>query len=423
MGVTQHLLKRDVSVGTMDGLITNRHFRAGSTAGQNINKTTAMTIPAVSAAISFRADAVALPDLGVYRNSSSPLPERVMGSWQSRLLRGVPNPQQDFFRFKEVIEASITARGNAYVWKTKDAETGRVTALTALHPDQVFPYLYQVRGNELMYPVMFSPWYPSPPECDGYGTVTVDAGTIWHIRGRGSLGEVVAPSPVARFAQSLGVALAEQDYQANFYEQGMLGALGVTFPAGTTKAQADEWSDAFQGGHAGTTNTGRPIVVGGGATIAPIGVTPRDAQFLESIGATTLDISNIFGVPEWFLGAGTKAEKAVSPEHEEMRWVHHYLEPELRRIEQSMYADPDLFGPGSDLYPMFDTSGLIHPDSATKATILKEKVQSGQWTPDEARAADGMPPLPNEVGANPVYIPVGGTPFGTPDPTAKPPAE
>lgn len=421
MGITSKLTssqKRSIAVGTMDALISGRHFGTSGTAGVSVNNTTAIALPTIGAAVSFRASAVAVLDIGTYRDDGSTIPAKVTGSWQSRLLRGVPNPTQSWYDFWEIVESSLSYRGNAYVWKTRDA-TGRVCALTALHPDQVFPYLYQVSHNMVQYPVMFSPWYPVPPDVDGVGSVTVDRSVIWHIKGRGAMGETVAPSPIQRYASSIGVALAKQEYEASLYEHGVLGGTVVTFPTGVTKEQADPWKDLWNSQNAGSSNAATTKVIGGGASVTQIGMTQRDAQFVEASGLSTLDICNIFGVPANLLNQNEKAAKAVLPEHEEARWVSHYLAPELRRIEKSMYSDPDLFGPFSKLYPLFDSSGLIHPDSATKASILSTKVQTGQWTPDEARAADGLPPLPDGYGSVPVFVPVGGSPFGMPD-TTKP---
>lgn len=404
---------REVQVTS--GLMSSLRAAGGSTAGQTVNKTTAITVPAIGAAVAFRASHVASLEMGTYLDDGSGIPQKVTSRWQSRLLRGVPNPTQDWYMFWQIVESSLAYRGNAYVWKSKDA-TGRVTALTALHPDQVAAFINLDDAWHLRYPVMFTPWYPCPPDVGrSTGILTVGRETVWHIRGRECMGDTIAPSPIQRYAASIGVALGKQDYEASLYENGILGGMVVTFPSGMNETQAAKWKSVWNSEQAGTSNAGKTKVVGGGATVSQIGMTQKDAQFVESSGMSAIDVCNIFGVPAYFLNINEKAEKSVLPEHEEARWVNHYLGPELRRIEQSMYADPDMFGPASSIVPRFDSAGLIHPDASTKASILQGKVQSGQWTPDEARAADGMPPLPDGYGEVPIFVPVGGSPFGMPD--------
>lgn len=399
--------RRDIGVGTMDGLIVGRHFASGSTAGQSVNKTTAATIPTVHRAFSFGANAVANLTLGVWRGEGV-VPERVSNTISARLFAGVPNDRQDWFRFWYTVEKSLESRNNAYVWKTKDA-AGRVVQLTALHPDQVFPYLYQVRQSELQYPVMMSPFYPTPPGVDGYGVVTVDRGTIWHIRGDGGTGEMVPPSPITTFATTLGIALAKQDYEANTYANGVFAGLGVTFPAGMTLEQARQWKDMFDSTNAGTSNAGATKAIGGGATISQVGMTPADAQFVEAGHMSTLDVCNMTGIPKWVLGADDKSDKA-KPEQDEARWVHHGLRTRLRRIESSLYAEPDIFGAGSRDYPMFDTADVIHPDSLTADGIAHQQIQDGRMLVDEWRLSRGLPPLPGGIGMIPQVTPVGGAP-------------
>lgn len=408
---------RDAYMGQMDGLISHRFGGGVSTAGQNVTKLTVATIPTVHRAWSFAANAVAVLTLGVWRGEGA-IPERLRGTLQARLFAGVPNERQDWFRFWFTVQKSLESRNNAYVWKTKNSQN-QVVAVTALHPDQVFPYLFEIRQSELQYPVIFNPQYPMPPGVDGYGMATVDRGTIWHIRGDGGCGEQVPPTPIQLFAKTLGITLAKQDYEANFYENGTMNGVAVTFPATMTAPAAKEWKEVFAAERAGTPNAGKVSVFGGGAMVSNIGMTPRDAEFVESGVMSTLDIANMTGVPKWVVNADEKAQKSQSPEQDEARWAHHGLHSRLRRIEQSLYAEADIFGPGSSAYPMFDTGEVIHPDALTSAQISLSKVQSGQWVPDEARAKDGMPPLPDGLGTLPQIIPVGGSPFGVPDPNAK----
>ncbi len=145
--------------------------------------------------------------------------------------------------------------------------------------------------------------------------------------------------------------------------------------------------------------------------MSSMGMTQKDAEFVEAMALSVMDVSRIFRVPAWFLGIDAKTDKPVSPEHEQDRWMRHGLLPRLHRIEAAINADVDLFG-AAEIYAAFDTSGLIRGDLATEAEISLKKVQSGQWLVDEARAKDGLPPLADGMGQISHPVPVGASPYG-----------
>ncbi len=393
---------------TMDQLIVSRH--ASNTGGVSVNPKAVSGIPAVHAAVTFASEAVAVLPMRVWRGDD-PIKERVNGTWQARVFREAPNPLQSSFLFWEIVQASLDYRNNAYIWKTKDAN-GRVSMIWALHPDQVLP-LRTTKTKEVVYKITFGDNFPLPYEAIGYSSLTVNSSTILHIRGRGGIAEIIAPTPIELFKTSLGVAIAKQNHEAHLFENGAQGGLVVSFPAGVKKEQADLWRDDFDSNHAGVKNAGKTKVVGGGAEVKQIGMTQQDAQFVESVNLSVLDVARIFRVPAWFLGVSDKTEKPMSPEHEQQRWLLHGLNPRLSRIEAALNADTDLFGSGQD-YAAFDTANLIRGDLATEAEVSLKKVQSGQWLVDEARAKDNLAPLPNGLGQIPQIIPVGGSPAGVP---------
>jgi len=379
------------------------------TAGQSVTRSTVAGLPTIHRAWSFASNAVACLTMGVWRGEGV-VPERVLTTSAARLFRGVPCSSQDWYRFWFIVQKSRESRNVAYVWKTKNS-AGVVTAMTALHPDQVYPYPTIGPDGSIRYAVTFTPWYPRPDDVgNGIGSVQVGRDVIWPVYGDAGCGELIPPTPIELFARSLGIALAKQDYEANLYQNGMLGAIGVTFPPNSTKGQADEWSAAFQNDHAGTRNVGRPIVVGGGATLAQIGMTPKDQAFVEAGEMSTLDAVNMTGVPAWVLNANEKSEKSMSPEQQEAQWVNHGLHGRVMSIQSSLFAEPDIFGPASKDYPQFDTGNVIHPDSRTADDIAHQRVQDGRMLADEWRLPNGMPPLPNGAGMIPQETPVGGAP-------------
>ncbi|HSV92057.1 MAG TPA: phage portal protein, partial [Desulfobacterales bacterium] len=348
--------------------------------------------------------------MAVWRQGGAVFPSRITATRTAALLAGVPNHSQSWWWFWYIVQLSLEARSNAYLWKTLTT-TGAVTELTALHPDQVMPTPDSERGG-LRYHVFFRPEWPRPSDVQGSGALTVGPESVLHIRGAGGMGELVPRTPIDRFRTALGVALAKQDYEANLYANGVMGGLAVSFPAAVTSKQAKAWREIFDAEHAGTFHAGRTKVIGGGASMTQIGMTQRDAQFVEAGALTLRDVWHMTGVPDWVLGIEGKGETAAisKPEHEDARWAHYGLEARLKRIEGALFADPALFAPGGRDYPAFDTAEVIHPDSETADKIAHQQIQDGRLLADEWRVPRGLPPLPGGVGMIPLVTPVGAAP-------------
>jgi HK97 family phage portal protein len=393
----------------------------GPSAGMNVTPGTVRGIPAVNAAVTFAAEAVACLPMRTWKGEA-PLRKKVITTWQARLFNSpYPNPDQTWFEFWEIVQSSLDYRGNAFIWKSKDAN-GRVIALWALHPDQVYLRRENV-SKKIIYRVATNAAYTVPYEIGIYANVGVDSSVVLHIRGRGGMGEVVSPSPIQLFITSLGSALAKQQHEANLFKNGASGGLVVSFPAGITKPQADQWRDSFDSDQAGVNNAGKTKVVGGGATVTQIGMTQADAQWAEAMQLSLIDVSNIFRVPGWFLGVSIKNDKPVTPEHEQQRWANHGLNPRLTRIEAAINSDPDLFGAGASICASFDTAGLIRGDLTTQDTIAHQQIQDGRLLVDEWRIENGRDPLPGGVGMIPQIVPVGGAPNPKLTPNPKPKEE
>lgn len=386
--------------------VANLHIptrSAGYGGGVAVTGDTALGVPAVDAAINQAAQAVACLTMRVWRGVKVNRQE-VTSTWQARLFAGPPNPVQTWFDFWETAEASMTARRNAYIWRT--VEKGRPVALWALHPDQVAAV---ATSSGASYRVAVGGGWMDPTGEGRARQVDVDDATLLHVRGPGGGGRLTAPSPIEVHRHSIGAALAQQRYQEGFYAKGSQVGLAVLLPERMNQAQAQAWRSMWQATYGGPENAGKTAVLGGGATVQQIGLSQQDAQFVESAQLTVSDVARIFNWPASLLGADSQA-RPISPEHELTRMVRYALAPRLARWEAALAADPTLFGPGARDYPGFDREGLIRADVATQTDADAKNVQSGILLVDEVRAERGLPPLPDGLGQIPQITPVGGAP-------------
>ncbi len=356
-------------------------------------------VPAINRAVRIRAEALASLRLCCWRGYGAKK-ELVDTVWQASLFEeNRANEYQTRFAFWETVEESLSYRGNAYIWKNTDPNTGRVVEWFALHPDQV-----TCKGGDL-YDVRVDAGYMDPTGA-GAGRYEVSDDTILHIRGHGNGGQVEAPSPIKVFRDALASPIARQQYEANMWRKGTPLKLAVQFPPGVTQDQADKWKAGWKASYEGTSGD-TTAMIGGGATLVPIGMTNEDAQFVEMAHLTAEDAARMFPVPARLLGI--LVDRNVPLEQDLAEWLRFGLGPELERIESALAADEQLFGQART-YPQFDTDHFVRGDLNTEAAILVSLVQAGIITPDEARTVRGLDELPGGVGQIPQVTPVGGAP-------------
>lgn len=354
-------------------------------------------VPAIHRAARIKAEALAGLRLRCWRGEGAAR-ERVDSVWQAKLFSKPPNLYQSRYSFWETVGESLAYRNNAYVWKLVDPLTAQVFEWYALHPDQVAckgPNEYEVRcGGGFIDPVG-----------RGEKTYRLNSSDILHIRGHGDGGMYEAPSPIQVFRDALASPLERQRYEAQMWRKGTKLQLGVRFPIGVSKEQADEWRqvwrETYEGGDGETT-----AVVGGGADLIPIGMTARDAEYVQLAHLTAEDAARIMGVPsellELRIGEAPDLMEAVLT-----RFYTFGLEPDLCRIESALEADSEMFGLARTR-PGFESEGVVRGSLLTEDSIAHQQIQDGRLLVDEWRASKGLKPLPGGAGKVPQVIPVGG---------------
>lgn len=384
---------RDVTVGQL--------LRSQQGIGAvNVTPQAVAGIPAAMRAIGIASTAVAKLKFRVWRGEGV---ERkpVKTTWQARFFRGVPNERESWFLLWEQTEASLTARNNAFWLKVRDSVSGTIDAVQLIHPDNVQGRWNRERNR---------PEYRIRIEWAQAWSDWLDSSSILHFRiGYADPATIMAPSPIDLHREALRASLSKSRYESMLYDEGVAQSLAVIFPRDVKPEEAQRYREHFQAEHGGIENRHKVRVFGGGVDVKTIGLSLQDTQYIESMQFSVEEIARIYGVDASLIG-GSRLNRPISPEHEEDRWIRYGLAPRLERLEQTVRADPDFFGPGARDYPQFDTSELMRGDLETEASIMHKKVQAGIWLVDEARAKDGLLPLPDGAGQIPQVTPVGGAP-------------
>jgi HK97 family phage portal protein len=294
------------------------------------------------------------------------------------------------------IAAALEVYENAFLLKRKSSD-GRLAELLPIPPMAVTA---TVERGEKRYEV----WTQD-------GRVVLGPDMILHIRGQTVDGGPFGVSRIHQHRDPVGAMLAAQRFEGAYFRNHARPDVALIFPANVTQRQASEWRDVWNAEYGGPDNAGKALPLGGGATIEAIPLNMRDAQFVETRALGVEDVGRIMDVEPLLLGAGTAEQQDTQAMD---RFLALQLPPRLARIARALWADPDLFAPNSDLYPAFDVDSLSFANPSARANVQHMQIQSGILLPDEARADNGRPPLPDGLGQIPQITPVGGAP--NPDP-------
>jgi HK97 family phage portal protein len=140
--------------------------------------------------------------------------------------------------------------------------------------------------------------------------------------------------------------------------------------------------------HAGTANTGKPLVLAEGMRIERISSTLDDAGLEAARRYSVGDVSRLFGVPSSYLS------EAVGPTYGTLEWLSRmYVDSCLQAWLQVWRAEivTKLATPFDSV--AFDTDALVKPGIAEQMAALRTGVEGGFITRNEARGMLDMEPL------------------------------
>lgn len=336
-------------------------------------------LPAFAAGVLLVAETAATLPLMVYRDEQR---DRATGSWQYKLLHDAPCDDDSVHNFYSDIFASIEYCGNALALKNKDVATRRVIDLDLLDMNFVRIYRDKESGEKLF----------QVQDPNGGGQQTASTDDIIHFRGPTFKGGLVGLSPIAIHRATLGNAVSIDQFAGRYFANNMQPGMGIVFPLGVTKDQADQWQDNFNAKFGNPEGWHKPLVIGGGADIKPIPISLADAQFVEGKQWAVHEIAMLLRIfPAEFL---TNVEGQRPTEEDRIRFMSLTLNPRLSRVEAALRADPDIFGRGS-LFPEFLRDGIMIADHKTRGDFYKSMRQTGVMTANEIRERENLPPHPD----------------------------
>lgn len=352
-----------------------------SAAGVSVSPDTAMRLSAVNACVRLIAESIASLPLHVYRRSADGRRARADDSSAARLLHDEPNELMSSFTFRETLSAQLLLWGNAYA---------AIVRRRSSEPVELLPVqsrsvrVRRAAGGGLVYDVTML----------DERTATIGQADMLHIPGL-SYDGLTGLSPVRYAAQSIGLAIAAEQFGATFFGNGSRPSGVITMPGVLSSEQAKQLRAAWYDAYGGLPNSNKTAVLFNGAKFEPVSMPPEEAQFIETRKFQVADIARWFRVPPHMIGDLDKATFS-NIEHQALEFVTHTLRPWLVRIEQEL--NRKLFpsstdGRPNDLYCEFAVDGLLRGDVKSRADYYVKGRQWGWLSANDIRRLENMEPI------------------------------
>jgi HK97 family phage portal protein len=244
-------------------------------------------------------------------------------------------------------------------------------------------YLYQRSNEDTVFLGKDSQVYLSPSD-------------VLHIPGLGFDG-LVGYSPIAMAKNAVGLAIATEEYGAKFFANGAAPG-GVLEHPGTIKDPQkikESWNAAYQG----SGNSHRVAVLEEGMKYQPIGISPEQAQFLETRKFQINEIARIFRVPPHML-ADLEKSSFSNIEQQSLEFVKYTLDPWVVRWEQSMCRALLMESEKSKLFIKFNVDGLLRGDYVSRMSGYATARQNGWMSANDIRELENLDRIPVELGGD-----------------------
>lgn len=320
-------------------------------------------------------------DVGKLRIQTKAVKDGVLQPTQSRTkaILAKPNKHQTWQQFAENWISSKLLRGNTYVWKQRDI-FGDVWQLHVLNPDRVKVLVSD--NGDVFYQISSDKLFNIAHD------MVVPASEMIHDRYNCFYHPLVGLSPLTACAISVGLGLSIQTSSKTFFGNASRPSGVLSVPTTISQAKADEVKAQWQANYSGV-NRGGIAVLGDGARYESIGMSSSDAQALEQLKMSGQTVCSVFHVPAFKVGMGELKAGQKPSDLNEIYYsdcLQHYIEAIENLLDEHLDLEKGVECE-ANLAP------LIRMDSMSQILYLKEGTSSGIFSPNEARATLGLPPV------------------------------
>lgn len=356
-------------------------FGGGATAtGIKVNEQTALQSTTVFACARILAESIASLPLPVYKRLNGKGKARAPDHSLYSVLDEIANEEMTSFSLREAMQGHLALWGNAYAEIEYD-RGGRVRGLWPLLPDRTWPERNK-ESNKLQYKTLL----PS-----GMAAI-LPAERVLHIPGFGFDG-LVGYNPIHMFRETIGMALAVEEYGSRFFGNGAKPGGVLEHPGKLSEDAQSRLRGSWNEMHQGLSKQHRIAILEEGLSYKQIGIPPEDAQFLETRKFQTAEIARIYRVPLHML---QDLEKATNNniEHQSIEFVIHTLRPWLVRWEKSIKLKLLTSSERRRFFAEHLVDGLLRGDTKNRYDAYAVARQNGWLSANDIREMENQNPVP-----------------------------
>lgn len=291
-----------------------------------------------------------------------------------RLVHDRPNPFQTAAQFWKSVSIVIDLNGEAFCPITY---SGRMQPIQIdMIPECEAVNVYEVAGR---------PWYE-------YKGRKYQDWEMLHFMDM-SLDGKRGISKIRYNAETIGYAKKLKSYGSN--------AIGIK-PPGFFSTEANY--DLVKKQEDSISKTWRDKIASGDAPVLPFGlkynnlqITPDDAQYLDSIGATKEDIYGIFRVPPT-LAQNYERATFANAEQQDLVFIKYTMLPIITNIEQEcnakLFPEANITS-AEPFYVKFNVNAFMRGDFRTRTEGYRSLMQSGLISINQVAELEDLPSVPN----------------------------
>jgi HK97 family phage portal protein len=214
----------------------------------------------------------------------------------------------------------------------------------------------------------------------------IDRDNLWHRRAYPLPGEPLGLSPIAYFANTIGLGLAAEQYGSKFFRDSAIPTGVLTTDEPLTPESAAELLSRWE---AANRDRRKTAVLGSDLKFQAISINPEESQFIDTMRLNTQQIARIFGVPAEFISSDSGQSMTYSNiETRDLSFLKYAVQPWLGRLERAMNT---LVPRGQ--YAKFNTAALLRSDTLNRYQAHAIALEQGFLTLNEVRALEDRAPL------------------------------
>jgi len=350
-----------------------------SAAGVNVTESSALTVPAVWAAVNFLSGTMASLPIHVYRKTADgsertdPDIEKILNLYSSE--------QETSYDWRKYSFDRVFTYGRAFSVIERNVR-GKVVNIHPVDPRKV-----SVREEPNANKIGKRRFYFYEGRTQPYDASSVIE-TTW-FRDRDFVSHY---SPIDVCRDVIGLAIAASKYGSKAFQNGGIPPVVMQGPFASA-ASAGRASEDVAAAMAKLARDGRPVMaMPMGHELKPIGFNPEQMQLVELKRFIIEEVARIYSLPPVFLQDLTHGTFS-NTEQQDLHFVKHTLGKWVRQYEQELTLK--IFGRDSENYVKMNVDGLLRGDLKTRMEAHATAIQNAIRTPNEARAIEDMEPLPS----------------------------